>query len=110
MQVHTPLADGPGEPTKAARFRQVQAEDRDSLNGLMAEHDGLVQAVVQRQVLGHLPFAEAQVGRVGLRRAITVSPVQTCARPRPRPPMQPDRTGDTPPSPLADAIDHGFFS
>jgi RNA polymerase sigma factor (sigma-70 family) len=37
----------------------------------MVEHDGLVQAVVRRQVLGHLPFAEAlQAGRIGLWRAI----------------------------------------
>ena len=40
MHVHTPLADGPGKPTGAARFRQAQAGDRDSPNGLMAEHDG----------------------------------------------------------------------
>jgi RNA polymerase sigma factor (sigma-70 family) len=71
MHVHTPLADGPGKPTGAARFRQAQAGDRDSLNGLMVEHDGLVQAVVRRQVLGNLPFAEAlQAGRIGLWRAI----------------------------------------
>jgi len=37
----------------------------------MARHDGLVQAVVRRQVLGDLPFAEAlQAGRIGLWRAI----------------------------------------
>jgi RNA polymerase sigma factor (sigma-70 family) len=71
MHVHTPLADGPDKPTGAARFRQAQAGDRDSLNGLMVEHDGLVHAVVRRQVLGNLPFAEAlQAGRMGLWRAI----------------------------------------
>lgn len=71
MHAHTPLADGPGKPTGAARFRQAQAGGRDSLNGLMVEHDGLVQAVVRRQVLGNLPFAEAlQAGRIGLWRAI----------------------------------------
>jgi RNA polymerase sigma factor (sigma-70 family) len=71
MHVHTPLTDGPGKPTGAARFRQAQAGDRGSLNGLMVEHDGLVQAVVRRQVLGNLPFAEAlQAGRIGLWRAI----------------------------------------
>jgi RNA polymerase sigma factor (sigma-70 family) len=71
MHVPTPLADGPGKPTGATRFRQAQAGDRDSLNGLMVEHDGLVQAVVRRQVLGHLPFVEAlQAGRIGLWRAI----------------------------------------
>ena len=71
MHVHTPLADGPGKPTGAARFRQAQAGDRESLNGLMVEHDGLVHAVVRRQALGNLPFAEAlQAGRIGLWRAI----------------------------------------
>ena len=71
MHVHTPLADGPGKPTGAARFRQAQAGDRDSLNRLMVEHDGLAHAVVRRQVLGNLPFAEAlQAGRIGLWRAI----------------------------------------
>jgi RNA polymerase sigma factor (sigma-70 family) len=37
----------------------------------MERHDGLVQAVVRRQVLGDLPYAEAlQAGRIGLWRAI----------------------------------------
>jgi RNA polymerase sigma factor (sigma-70 family) len=37
----------------------------------MARHDGLVHAVVRRQVLGALSFAEAlQAGRIGLWRAI----------------------------------------
>jgi RNA polymerase sigma factor (sigma-70 family) len=37
----------------------------------MAAHEGLVQAVVRKQALGHLPFAEAlQAGRIGLWRAI----------------------------------------
>jgi RNA polymerase sigma factor (sigma-70 family) len=37
----------------------------------MAAHDGLVHAVVRKQVLGCLPFAEAlQAGRIGLWRAI----------------------------------------
>jgi len=71
MHVHTSLADGPGKPTGAARFRQAQAGDRDSLNRLMVEHDGLVQAIVRRQALGDLPFAEAlHAGRIGLWRAI----------------------------------------
>ncbi len=42
-----------------------------SLNKLMVQHDGLVQAVVRQQVLGDLPFTEAlQAGRIGLWRAI----------------------------------------
>jgi RNA polymerase sporulation-specific sigma factor len=37
----------------------------------MAKHEGLAHAVVRKQVLGHLPFAEAlQAGRIGLWRAI----------------------------------------
>ena len=61
----------PGQPTGAALFRQAQAGCRDSLARLMAAHEGLVQAVVRKQVLGYLPFAEAlEVGRIGLWRAI----------------------------------------
>jgi RNA polymerase sigma factor (sigma-70 family) len=63
--------DGPGTPTGAALFRQAQAGCRDSLARLMAAHEGLVHAVVRKQVLGNLPFAEAlQAGRIGLWRAI----------------------------------------
>ncbi len=37
----------------------------------MAAHEGLVHAVVRKQVLGDLPFAEAlQAGRIGLWHAI----------------------------------------
>jgi RNA polymerase sigma factor (sigma-70 family) len=63
--------DGPGLPTGAALFRQAQAGCRNSLTRLMTAHEGLVQAVVRKQVLGHLPFANAlQAGRIGLWRAI----------------------------------------
>jgi RNA polymerase sigma factor (sigma-70 family) len=63
--------DGPGLPTGAALFRQAQAGCQDSLAQLMAEHEGLVHAVVRKQVLGYLPFAEAlQAGRIGLWHAI----------------------------------------
>ena len=61
----------PGGLTGVALFRQAQAGCRDSLARLMAAHAGLVQAVVRKQVLGQLPFAEAlQAGRIGLWRAI----------------------------------------
>ena len=61
----------PGPPTGVALFGQAQAGCRDSLARLMAAHEGLVHAVVRKQVLGHLPFAEAvQAGRIGLWRAI----------------------------------------
>jgi len=65
------VTDDPGMPTGATLFRQAQAGCRDSLAQLMAAHEGLVHAVVRRQVLGPLPFAEAvQAGRIGLWRAI----------------------------------------
>jgi RNA polymerase sigma factor (sigma-70 family) len=63
--------DGPGLVSGATIFLQAQAGDLASLNQLMSQHDGLVQAMVRRQVLGDLPFAEAlQAGRIGLWRAI----------------------------------------
>ena len=62
---------GTGGQTGAALFRQAQAGCRESLNHLAETHDGLVHAVVRRQVLGDLPYAEAlQAGREGLWRAI----------------------------------------
>jgi len=71
MCVYQHEADGPGSATGATLFHQAQAGCSGSLNALMASHDGLVQAVVRRQVLGALPFAEAvQAGRIGLWRAI----------------------------------------
>jgi len=71
MKDRNEVTDGPGTPTGAALFRQAQAGCRDSLARLMAAHEGLVHAVVRKQVLGGLPFAEAlQAGRIGLWRAI----------------------------------------
>jgi RNA polymerase sigma factor (sigma-70 family) len=64
-------AGGSGPPTEAALFHRAQAGCQDSLDRLMARHEHLVHAVVRRQVLGHLPFAEAlHAGRMGLWRAI----------------------------------------
>jgi RNA polymerase sigma factor (sigma-70 family) len=64
-------ASGSGPPTEAALFHRAQAGCQDSLNRLMTRHEHLVHAVVRRQVLGHLPFAEAlHAGRIGLWRAI----------------------------------------
>ena len=63
--------DDPGQPAEVVLFGQAQAGCRESLNALMGRHDGLVHAVVRRQVLGDLPYAEAlQAGRIGLWRAI----------------------------------------
>ena len=71
MSPRNRATDGPGKPTGAVLFRQAQAGCRDSLARLMAAHEGLVHAVVRKQVLGYLPFAEAlQAGRIGLWRAI----------------------------------------
>lgn len=56
---------------EADRVRHAQAGCADSLNQLMAEHDRLVHAVVRKQFLGPLSFAEAvHAGRIGLWRAI----------------------------------------
>jgi len=64
------VVGGPGM-NEATLFAEAQAGCQISLNWLMSRHDGLVQAVVRRQVLGDLPFAEAlQAGRIGLWRAI----------------------------------------
>ncbi|MGD2207763.1 MAG: sigma-70 family RNA polymerase sigma factor [Anaerolineae bacterium] len=63
--------DDLGGRAEVVLFRQAQTGGRESLNALMEEHDGLVHAVVRRQVLGDLPYAEAiQAGRIGLWRAI----------------------------------------
>ena len=71
MNRRSQATDGPGTPTGAALFRQAQAGCRDSLARLMAAHEKLVHAVVRKQVLGDLPFAEAlQAGRIGLWHAI----------------------------------------
>ena len=72
MSVYTNRKSGPGaRPPEATQFIQAQAGCIESLNQLMADHDGLVQAVVRQQVLGELPFEEAlQAGRIGLWRAI----------------------------------------
>jgi len=71
MHIHNHATGGPGATPEAILFWQAQGGCRDCLNALMARHDGLVQAIVRRQVLGDLPFAEAlQAGRIGLCHAI----------------------------------------
>jgi RNA polymerase sigma factor (sigma-70 family) len=71
MHIYNHTLSGHDTISEATLFQQAQAGCRASLNALMARHDGLVQAVVRRQVLGDLPFAEAlQAGRIGLWRAI----------------------------------------
>lgn len=71
MCIHNHTESGFGPPTEAALFYQAQAGCRDSLNQLMAQHEGLVQVVVRQQALGDLTFSEAlQAGHIGLWRAI----------------------------------------
>jgi len=71
MSTQTYEVGGPGSSSEATLFHQAQAGCPESLNSLMARHDGLVQAVVRQQVLGDLPFTEAlQAGRIGLWRSI----------------------------------------
>jgi RNA polymerase sigma factor (sigma-70 family) len=61
---------GPGT-SEATLFARAQGGCVRSLDQLMRQHDGLVQAVVRRQVLGDLAFGEAlQAGRIGLWHAI----------------------------------------
>ncbi len=69
------------DATEATLFTRAQGGCAHSLDQLMRQHDGLVQAVVRRQVLGDLPFAEAlQAGRIGLWRAILgYDPGRGCA-------------------------------
>ena len=69
MSIYTKSGLGVSPP-EATQFVQAQAGCAESLNQLMARHDGLVQAVVRQQVLGELSFEEAlQAGRIGLWRA-----------------------------------------
>lgn len=71
MHTSTLEVDDSAPVTAADRFRRAQAGCPDSLNHLMAGHDRLVHAVVRKQILGPLSFAEAlHAGRIGLWRAI----------------------------------------
>jgi RNA polymerase sigma factor (sigma-70 family) len=71
MRSRTQAAGGPGSAAEATLFRQAQAGNRDSLNLLMARHEGLVHAVVRRYGFGDLAIREAlHLGRIGLWRAI----------------------------------------
>lgn len=61
----------PARATTTDLFCRAQAGCSDSLNHLMAAHERLVHAVVRKQVLGRLSFAEAlHAGRIGLWHAI----------------------------------------
>src|SRR3990172_6679928 len=61
----------PARVMTADLFRRAEAGCPDSLNQLMAAHERLVHAVVRKQFLGSLSFAEAlHAGRIGLWHAI----------------------------------------
>lgn len=81
MYPQHPLQAGGLELDEATLFSRAQGGCAHSLDQLMRQHDGLVQAVVRRQVLGDLPFAEAlQAGRIGLWHAILgYDPRRGCA-------------------------------
>jgi len=67
--------------TEATLYEQAQAGCQESLNGLLAQHEGLVRYAVNRQELYGLPYEEAlQAGRWGLWRAILGYDVQRGAR------------------------------
>jgi RNA polymerase sigma factor (sigma-70 family) len=71
MRSRTQGVGGLGSTSEATLFRQAQAGCRDSLNLLMARHEGLVHAVVRRYGFGDLALTEAlHLGRIGLWRAI----------------------------------------
>jgi RNA polymerase sigma factor (sigma-70 family) len=71
MRSRTQAVGGPGPTPEATLFQQAQAGCRDSLNLLMARHEGLVHAVVRRYGFGDLAIPEAlHLGRIGLWRAI----------------------------------------
>lgn len=61
----------PAGETTADLFRRAQAGCPENLNHLMATHDRLVHAVVRKQFLGRVSFADAvHAGRIGLWHAI----------------------------------------
>lgn len=60
-----------GSQPEVSLYEQAQKGCQDSLDLLMARHEGLVVHVVNRQNLGGLPFEEAvQEGRIALWRAL----------------------------------------
>jgi RNA polymerase sigma factor (sigma-70 family) len=65
------MSDYTPEPEMAQLFQRAQAGDRQSLNRLMCQHDGLVHHILRQQWGGPLTYAETlQEGRIALWRAI----------------------------------------
>jgi RNA polymerase sigma factor (sigma-70 family) len=62
---------GPGLLAEATLFHQAQSGDRKALDDLMARHERLVHAIIQRHGWGPLAYAATlQAGRIGLWHAI----------------------------------------
>jgi RNA polymerase sigma factor (sigma-70 family) len=77
----TKEAGGFSWQTEATHYEQAQAGCKESLNGLLAQHEGLVRYAVNRQELYGLSYEEAlQAGRWGLWRAIMGYDVQRGTR------------------------------
>jgi RNA polymerase sigma factor (sigma-70 family) len=71
MSVHRDKTRGPGSTPEATLFWQAQSGNSQALNRLMARHDRLVHAIIQRHGLGPLSYADSlQAGRIGLWHAI----------------------------------------
>jgi len=72
---------GLGQTTEATLFHQAQRGNRQALNHLMAQHDGLVHAVLRRYSGGTLSYADTlHAGRLGLWQAILrYDPTRGCA-------------------------------
>jgi hypothetical protein len=71
MKTNQKEKPGLGLQPEARLFEQAQGGGQESLNLLMARHEGLVFSSVNRQNLGDLSYDEAdQAGRIGLWRAI----------------------------------------
>jgi RNA polymerase sigma factor (sigma-70 family) len=71
MKIEKDKESGFRLPAEATFYQEAQAGCQESLNGLMAEHEGLVHYAVNRQELYGIGYEEAvQAGRLGLWRAI----------------------------------------
>ena len=71
MSVQHCKTRGPGCAPEATLFHQAQNGNRQALNHLMAQHDGLVHAIIRRYGSGPLSYTETlQAGRIGLWHAI----------------------------------------
>ena len=71
MESQEGKGSGLGGDAEATLYEEAQGGDAESLNMLLAQHEGLVRLVVGRQWLADLPEEEAlQAGRHGLWRAV----------------------------------------